>query len=182
MKNQMKVRIVELLRSNGPFPKLKYEYTTDQHYHLRISHSKKSWTVKLVLKPYSQPLKKHFEGELFADFVEEPRAFAALLNRKQVGWIETGYHKWNNRVRIWQFLVEEKYRRRGIGSQLMQRAITLAREKDARMIILETQGCNVKAIQFYLTLGFRLIGFDTAAYSNKDMEKGEVRLELGLRL
>ena len=30
--------------------------------------------------------------------------------------------------------------------------------------------------------GFELIGFDLAAYSNKDTSKKEVRLELGLKL
>jgi ribosomal protein S18 acetylase RimI-like enzyme len=64
----------------------------------------------------------------------------------------------------------------------MQHAIKLAKEKGARMLVLETQSCNVKAIQFYLKHGYKLIGFDTAAYSNQDIEKKEVRLELGLKL
>jgi hypothetical protein len=50
------------------------------------------------------------------------------------------------------------------------------------MLVLETQSCNVEAIQFYLKHGYELIGFDVAAYSNQDTEKNEVRLELGLKL
>ena len=50
------------------------------------------------------------------------------------------------------------------------------------MLVLETQTCDVPAINFYLKFGFELIGFDAAAYSNEDVEKKEVRLELGLRL
>ncbi len=64
----------------------------------------------------------------------------------------------------------------------MQHAIKLAKEKGARMLVLETQSCNTKAIQFYLKQGYELIGFDTTAYSNEDIEKNEVRLEMGLRL
>ena len=52
----------------------------------------------------------------------------------------------------------------------------------ARMIILETQSCNVPAISFYLKHGFELVGFDAASYSNKDLEKGEVRMEFGKRI
>ncbi len=58
----------------------------------------------------------------------------------------------------------------------MQHAIKLAKERGARMLVLETQSCNTKAIQFYLKHGYGLIGFDTTAYSNEDIEKNEVRL------
>lgn len=52
----------------------------------------------------------------------------------------------------------------------------------ARMIVLETQSCNKKAIDFYMKHGFSLIGLDMYAYSNEDPEKHEVRLEMGKRL
>jgi len=105
-----------------------------------------------------------------------------LLNNRQVGWIELGYHKWNNTMRVWEFLVEEEFRERGIGTLLMKYAVKIAKERGARMLVLETQTNNVPAINFYLKFGFELIGFDTAAYSNEDIEKKEVRLEFGLRL
>ena len=178
----MKAKIIELFKSHTPLPRLKYEYTTNQHHQLQISHTKKSWTANLTLTSLPEPVKKQFEDELFADHVGEPRAFAALLKEEQIGWIELGYHKWNNRMRIWELLVKKEHRGKGIGTQLMKHAIKLTKEKGARMLVLETQSCNVKAIQFYLKHGFQLIGFDTAAYSNEDIDKGEVRLELGLKL
>jgi ribosomal protein S18 acetylase RimI-like enzyme len=61
-------------------------------------------------------------------------------------------------------------------------AVKVAKEKGARMLVLETQSCNVAAIAFYLKQGFVLIGFDSAAYSNTDLEKKEVRIEMGLTL
>jgi ribosomal protein S18 acetylase RimI-like enzyme len=114
--------------------------------------------------------------------VEEPRAFAATYNGEQIGWIELDYEKWNNRMRIWELLIKKEHRGKGIGTRLMKYAIKLAKEKGARMLVLETQSCNVKAIQFYLKNGYELIGFDTTAYSNQDIEKNEIRLELGLKL
>src|SRR3972149_4735710 len=178
----MKIEIAEISRNDKPLPKLKYEYTTNSHYQLTITQTTKSWTAKLTLKPLPKPLKKQFESELFADYVEEPRAFTAILNHEPVGWIEIGYHKWNNRMRVWQLLVKEAHRGKSIGTQLLKHAIKTAKEKSARMLILETQTCNAKAIGFYLAHGFQLIGFDTTAYSNHDIEKGEIRLELGLKL
>ena len=84
----MRIKITELSQNDKPLPKLKYEYTTDSHYQLQISNTKKSWTAKLTLKPLPKPLKKQFEGELFADYVDEPQAFTAKLNGEHVGWIE----------------------------------------------------------------------------------------------
>ena len=51
-----------------------------------------------------------------------------------------------------------------------------------RALLLETQSCNVGAIAFYLKEGFSLFGFDACCYSNEDIPRGEVRLELGMYL
>jgi len=182
MKTTMKTKIIELFKSNTPLPKLEYEYTTNQHYKVQISTAKKSWTAKLTLTPLTEPVKKRFEEQLFAEHVEEPRVLAATLNGEQIGWIELGYQKWNNCMRVWELLIKKEHREKGIGTQLMKHAIKLTKEKSARMLVLETQSCNVEAIQFYLKHGFQIIGFDTTAYSNRDIEKSEIRLELGLKL
>lgn len=176
------VRIVELDKTQVTPPRLQYRYMTDGHYALRISRNSSSWQMELALQRSPKPLEKRFWGGLFEEFVEEPRVFAAEIEGRQVGWMELGYHKWNNRMRIWQFLVEEESRRKGIGSKLLGRALAVAREKSARMLVLETQSCNIPAIEFYLRHGFELVGFDSSAYSNEDVEKGEIRLEFGLPL
>jgi len=69
-------------------------------------------------------------------------------------------------MRVWEFLVKDEFRIMGIGTLLMGFALKVAKEKGARMLVLETQSCNVVAITFYLKQGFVLIGFDSAAYSN----------------
>ena len=61
----------------------------------------------------------------------------------------------------------------------MELAKNQARSEGWRAVILETQSCNVDAIGFYLHEGFTLIGLDTCCYSNRDIERREVRLELG---
>jgi len=176
------IRIVELTRNDAVLRKLKYKYFTAGYYDFSVHREFESWRIELTLKPFEKTVEKNFEEELFAEHVEEPRVFAVTLNDRQVGWIELGYHKWNKRMRVWELLVEEDHRRKGIGTLLMKHAIKIAKEKGARMLVLETQTCNVRAIDFYLKSGFELIGFDNAAYSNEDIEKKEVRLEMGLKL
>jgi ribosomal protein S18 acetylase RimI-like enzyme len=175
------IRIVEL-KKNEPLPKQRYHYVTSGYYDLMIHRESEGWKAELVLRSLEKPWEKNFESQFFEEYVEEPKAFAAELGGEPVGWIELGYHKWNNRMRVWELLVKEEFRGRGIGRLLIECAVRLAKERGARMLVLETQSCNVPAIGFYLKLGFELVGFDSTAYSNDDAQKREVRLELGLRL
>ena len=48
--------------------------------------------------------------------------------------------------------------------------------------MLETQTSNADGIAFYLAQGFIVIGYDITCYGNQDVERGEVRLELGYKL
>ena len=52
--------------------------------------------------------------------------------------------------------------------------------ENRRALILETQSCNTEAIAFYMQEGFTLIGFDACCYQNRDLERKEVRLDLGI--
>ena len=47
---------------------------------------------------------------------------------------------------------------------------------------LETQSCNVRAIDFYRKQGFQLIGYDSCCYTNIDIEKHEIRFDFGFFL
>ena len=129
-----------------------------------------------------KPTEKRFEGGLFQDFVDEPRVFAAELEDKQVGWMELGFQEWNNRMRIWELLVKEGFRRKGIGTLFVDYTVKFSKKRGARMLVVETQSCNVPTVNFYLKNGFELVGFDVAAYSNEDIKRKEVRLEFGLKI
>ena len=177
-----RLKIVELRIDSDCLPTLQGKYIINSYYDLVITREPESWEVKLCLKPFEKPLEKSYTGKFFKAHVQEPRVFAVLLNGEQVAWIELGSDKWNNRMRVWEFLVEEKFRRKGIGTALMKHAVEIARQKGARMLVLETQSCNTPAIKFYVKQGFDLIGFDLAAYSNEDIKRREVRLEFGLPL
>jgi ribosomal protein S18 acetylase RimI-like enzyme len=177
-----KVEIVELSKDDPLLPTLNSRYMTDGYYALTVVRGVRDWRIGLTLQPFEKSVEKKYTGTFFEKHVEEPRVFSAVLDSQQVGWIEVGYERWNNRMRVWEFLVREDFRRSGIGSLLMDYAVTAAKEKGARMLVLETQSCNVPAIGFYLKYGFRLIGFDLAAYSNEDIERKEIRLEFGLAL
>lgn len=101
------------------------------------------------------------------------------FNEKLIAAIETDVEVWSNRLRITELWVADDYQRKGIGHELIEVAKEQARRERRRTIILETQSCNVNAVDFYQHEGFTLIGFDSCCYKNNDLERKEVRLELG---
>ena len=54
-----------------------------------------------------------------------------------------------------------------------------AKLQNRRAIILETQSCNARAISFYRSQGFELIGYDTCCYTNRDIARHEIRFNFG---
>lgn len=75
--------------------------------------------------------------------------------------------------------VSKEYQKQGLGHALLEIAKEQARKEGRRAIMLETQSCNVNAIDFYQHEGFRLIGMDTCCYANDDLLRKQVRLEFG---
>jgi ribosomal protein S18 acetylase RimI-like enzyme len=75
--------------------------------------------------------------------------------------------------------VDEGYRRQGIAANLIEIAKTRANDENLRTVYLQTWSCNEHAIAFYLSQGFKLIGFDSCANSNEDARKYNVPLKLG---
>ncbi len=181
-KEKNKITIVELAKNDTCLKETSSNYSTSHYYDISVSSESKSWRIELTRKPLENRLDKNYHGKLFENHIEEPRAFAAVSDNRQIGWIELGYDKWNNRMRVWEFMVEEEFRKHGTGTLLMNHAVKISKEKGARMLVLETQTNNDIAIEFYLKFGFELIGLDLAAYSNEDIKRKEVRLELGLKL
>ncbi len=99
-----------------------------------------------------------------------------------MAFLEISQEDWCNQLRVNELLVEEGFRGRGIGHLLMEKAKEIARINGNRALVLETQTCNYPAIRFYRSCGLKVIGLDTFHYSNEDIEKKEVRLEMGCRI
>jgi len=96
--------------------------------------------------------------------------------------IEVCPEEWSNRLVVTELWVSEELRRKGVGKRLMDKAKEVAVRQKRRAVILETQSCNTNAIGFYLHQGFELIGFDTCCYTNEDIARREVRVNLGFFL
>lgn len=132
----------------------------------------------LERRNFGQPVEKTFVDTLLSQWLEAPQLYGAEADGGIRGYLELNHERWNNRMRVTNLLVEEGFRRQGIGRLLMDTAVEKAREAGARALVLETQSCNDQAIRFYRRNGFSLVGFDLTAYSQTDVQKKEVRLEM----
>ncbi|MDF2884435.1 MAG: GCN5-related N-acetyltransferase [Clostridiaceae bacterium] len=135
---------------------------------------KEKWKGTII--PIKYKTDKH---KLYEDHWENAYAWGVLVNDELVAAIETDEELWTNRLRITELWVAEKYQKQGIGHGLIEMAKEQARRERRGAIILETQCCNVNAVDFYQHEGFSFIGMDTCCHKNNDLQRKEVRLELG---
>ncbi|XMB85153.1 GNAT family N-acetyltransferase [Mycoplasmatota bacterium WC44] len=169
--------ILELSKEEYKGYPLKFKYTTDSYYKVDILEDN-GFTVTLKKECLDNEIDKSFTDTLFPDYWQNASAYGYFVEGKIKGILEVERELWSKRLRVTSILVDPDIRRNGIGALLLNKAREIALEEGYRAIILETQTCNVKAIEFYLSQGFKLGGFDRSCYSNNDIEKKEVRLEL----
>jgi ribosomal protein S18 acetylase RimI-like enzyme len=90
---------------------------------------------------------------------------------------------WTDAAEITDLAVDIAFRRIGAGRALVVSAAKWAQERRYRALWVEPRADNHAAISFYVSLGFRVSGFDDRLYSNTDHEEGRptvyMHLELG---
>lgn len=163
-------------------------YTAEEYYDVDMQKAADGYDVAIHRKKFDTPV-THFPEEydfpdkLYQDHWEKAYAWGIVEEKddKQelLACIETCPEEWSNRLMVTELWVHEKIRRQGVAHALMAVAKEQAVLENRRAIILETQSCNVGAIAFYQKEGFEPIGFDTCCYSNRDVERKEVRINMG---
>nr|WP_301288032.1 GNAT family N-acetyltransferase [Chryseobacterium sp. S0630] len=146
-------------------------YTTDIRY--VVSSIEFGGSFEFILKEKSLPYHKIWETtsedlEELNTIIEQGNSFGAFVNEELAGWIICEHRTWNNSFYIENILINEKYRRQGIGIMLIKSAIKEARKLNCRVIELETQNTNYPAIQFYRRMGFNITGLNTRLYENAE--------------
>ncbi len=97
-----------------------------------------------------EPLRMTLNEDLLSDWLEDSVAYGAFENDKLIGMVEGFLEKWNNRFRIANICAFDQANRKSeIGTKLMETILKAAEKSGARMVVLETQTINFKAISFY---------------------------------
>ena len=179
-------RIIPLNREKWQDYEFPFHYISHNYYDVKIMRSDSGFDVSFIKKPFDTPYEyeylpnEHFK--LFEPHWDKVKAWGIVENGRLIAVIETAVEEWSNRLRVTNIWVDENYHRKGIGAALMDISVQRAKEEKRRVLMLETQSRNEGAISFYLDYGFTLIGFDACAYQNDDLDRKEVRMELGIFL
>jgi len=112
--------------------------------------------IEQVFEIARRNLKENYTFDLFLHLWHiSPYGFlVARENNRIVGFI-IGVKTSQKELRILLLAVDEKYRRKGIGSMLLKKL--LLNFPDVRRIYLETRVDNMQAIKFYMKHGFRIV-------------------------
>lgn len=180
--NEMEIKLLDKTKYSGHM--LDFSYVSEYYYDLQVESVIGYYTAKLVRKKFDTPFVNPDRQVdwLYADYWQGAEAYGIEIGGELIGVVEIYYEEWSNRCRITELWLKKEYRRQGLGTQLMNFAKSKAKQIGARFIMLETQTSNADGIAFYLAQGFIVIGYDITCYGNQDVERGEVRLELGYKL
>ena len=163
-------------------------FVNEKYYDLETSVSEDGFRVQMVKKKFETPVthtpeEYDFPDSLYQDHWEKAEAYGIVCEKngkkELLACIELCPEEWSNRLMVTELWVSDSLQRQGIGTRLMNLAKEQAKLQGRRAIILETQSCNVRAIAFYRSQGFELIGFDSCCYTNRDVERHEIRFDFG---
>ena len=184
--NTDNIEIIPLLKDKWKGTTIPLTTVSDSYYDFDIKPlDSEGCTIVLTKKPSGEtivhtPEEYDFPDSLYQDHWENAEAFGVVGDDgKMKACIEVCPEEWSNRLLVTELWISEELRGIGLGKRLMDKAKEVAKAQKRRAIFLETQSCNTNAIGFYLHEGFELIGFDTCCYTNADIERREVRINLG---
>ena len=173
-KEQWKGRVIPLVTRSDSYYDFEIDPLDDKGCSIRLIKKKSEKEILHTPEEYD------FPDSLYQDHWEKAEAYGVVgENGELKACIEVCPEEWSNRLLVTELWICDELRKKGLGKRLMDKAKEIAVAQNRRAIILETQSCNTNAIGFYLHQGFEIIGFDTCCYTNNDIGRHEVRINLG---
>ena len=108
------------------------------------------------VEPYTN-LENGFEEDYLDSFYENEDniIFVAEHNNKVVGFLSVNNYKEDGYIYLDDYYIREEYRGKGIGSELMNMAISYAKEDHVDRIMTHVESANKSSIDFYKNRGFQ---------------------------
>jgi ribosomal protein S18 acetylase RimI-like enzyme len=108
--------------------------------------------------------------------IDEGVALVAQHDNAIIGALLAQPRPANGVLELIDLRIDSDFRRQGIGSGLLFRAIQAARERELRAVLVRTLSNNFPAANFLIKAGFDLTGLDLRQTSNHDLVKDAVTL------
>lgn len=163
---------------------LPVSYTSEYYYDISVDKTADGFNIPIEKKKSEKPFTHvpedgDYPDKLYEVWWENAEAYGIVEDGKLLAAIEVDPEEWSNRLLITELFVDEKIRGQGYGKQLIDLAKEITVKRGYRVLMLETQSSNVNAVDFYLHQGFTLIEFDSCCYTNTDLQRKEVRFNMG---
>ncbi len=129
---------------------------------IKIREGREEDIEKVVLIEFSS-FESPWSRNLLIRSIKKKELFVAEINGEVVGYIV--FSKILDEVHLENIAVDERWRRKGIGSKLLEFLIQRSKESS---IFLEVRPSNIPAINLYKKYGFREIGIRKKYYVNED--------------
>ncbi|MFU0480732.1 GNAT family N-acetyltransferase [Gardnerella sp. KA00735] len=139
----------------------------------RIEYSKKigAETDNLSFGAEGFPISVDGEAEYICSILKDEKScsFFAWKNGEIVGDVSLSAlpRRMNHRAELGLTVLKSEWNK-GLGSQLLQKAIEFAKSNDIEIINLEVRSDNLRAIHVYEKFGFRKIGTSPAYFKIAD--------------
>jgi len=149
----------------------------------RIDYHSDDTSCSFTMQKYLRPAPYHKEWQPFSS--DRERISAILAQGLSFGMVENDsliaiclleHFCWNSTINIEQIEVIPAKRGFGLGSQMLNQVMQIAKTNKVRSVSLETQHTNGDAISFYQKNGFKIEGLDLSFYTNHDLATGEVAI------
>lgn len=168
------ITISEIDKNNEHFlNKCDEEFEISSEYQIEFSEGNFNLS-EIPVTPYS---KRYDSLEIdLSDLIFDPDRiiYFGFYNDEPAGQVYLKRH-WNNFAWM-EISVKQKFRRKGVGKELINAAVNWSKEKKLHGIMIETQNNNVPACKFYESCGFSLGGFDINLYKEIKKHENEIAL------
>lgn len=98
--------------------------------------------------------------------IKEKRCLVALKDGETIGFLVWG-DLWN-KIHLQDIFVKERYRRKGIGTKLINQTIKISKNRGFREIVSDCDTNNKISVAFHLSSNFKKCGFIKKNWDNDD--------------
>jgi ribosomal protein S18 acetylase RimI-like enzyme len=169
------IEIRPTLAEDIPFLiKIDHNYISDHVWQIELENTSREIKALMNFRQVRLPRPTKVEypkspKALLEDWDSRSDILVARYQQKCVGYISLSLEKLPNTTWVTDLVVDEFFRRKGIGTALVLSALDWAYQFETSSLVLEMQPKNFPAIQFAIKLGFELNGFYNNYYANNDI-------------
>lgn len=147
-------------------------YETDCVWQLEQREEESGISVALRKARLPRPMRVVYPplgGELLNRWEQGGCVLVAELDGQVRGYLDMSLQRDQKLGWVHHLTVDRPYRRRGLGTALVQEAIRWGQQRAVRRMMFAVQSKNHPAIRFCQQLGFDFCGFNDRYFSNRDI-------------